>query len=300
MNEAESNNPLAVLDSMRNGAMVRQRMKWIDDRLWWVGSLNRSDLMLRFGISPPQATKDFSLYQSLSPVNIRYDLKKKLYVCGEDFVPLFPKEHERWLKESMSEASALQTVKLVSVASLKRDISPSLVQIISKAVRSKTPLRLLYQSMKRTEPEERLISPHAIVETQVRWHIRAWDEKRQTFLDLVPSRITRATPDPSIKWMLQEQDEQWNRMIDIILVPSRRLSNSQRRITEMDYQMTQGCRRVRVRACLVYYQLSAMFLVDAVRYNEGRAEERDFGVEVKNWKELQPLVMERSDASNVK
>ena len=53
MSEAMSNNPLAILDSMRNGTVVRQRLQWMEDRLWWVGALNRNDLVLRFGISPP-------------------------------------------------------------------------------------------------------------------------------------------------------------------------------------------------------------------------------------------------------
>lgn len=287
-----SNNPLAILDSMRNGTVVRQRLQWMEDRLWWVGALNRNDLVLRFGISPPQATNDFSLYQNLAPANIKYDPKKKLYVCGDGFVPLFPKDHELWLKEGVAEDDALQTIQLVEVTSLKRGIDPAVVQLISRAARNRTPLRVLYQSMKLTEPEERIISPHAIVETEVRWHVRAWDEKRQAFLDLVPSRIIKAIPDPSLPWVPQEQDEQWNRMVDIILIPSRKLSENQCWIAGRDYQMTEGRRIVRVRACIVYYQLSAMYLVDAVRYHEGQPKERDFGIAVENWKELQPFVMD--------
>lgn len=292
MIEVVANNHLAILDSMRNGAVVRQRMHWMDDRLWWVGALNRSDLVHRFGISHPQATNDFSLYQNLAPANIKYDPKRKLYVCGDGFVPLFPKNHEQWLKECAAEDEALQTIQLVSVTSLKRGIDPAMVQLISRAARNKTPLRIHYQSMKLAQPEERIVSPHAIVETEVRWHIRAWDEKRKAFLDLVPSRIITATPDLSVAWVSQEQDEQWRRMVDIILIPSRKLSENQRRIAECDYQMTHGRRVLQVRACIVYYQLSALYLVDAVRYHEGQPEERDFGIAVENWKELQPLVMD--------
>lgn len=294
MNKAVSNTSLEVLDSMRNGAVVRRRLQWIDDRLWWVGALNRADLVLRFEISPPQATNDFSLYQTLAPSNIRYDARKKLYVCADGFVPLFAKDHELWLKESGAEDAVLQVMPLVGATSLKRGIDPGLVQLISRAARNKTPLRILYQSMKSSEPEERIVSPHAIVETEVRWHVRSWDEKRQTFLDLVPSRIIKAMPEPSAAWVSKEQDDEWNRMVEIILIPSRNLSESQRRIAEGDYQMVEGHRVLLVRACMVYYQLSALYMVDAVRYHEGQPPERDFGIAVKNWKELQPLVMDMS------
>ena len=294
MNEAKSNSPLAILDSMRNGAVVRQRLQWIENRLWWVGELNRSDLVTRFGISPPQATNDLALYQKLAPTNVRYDGKKKLYVCGEEFLPLFPKDHELWLKDSEEEDPCLKSIQMVGVTSLKRGIDPVLVRIISRAARTCTPLRITYQSMKADEPEERIVSPHAIVETEVRWHVHAWDEKRQAFLDLVPSRISKATPELSATWVPQERDEDWNRMVDIVLIPSGRLSENQRRIAESDYQMIEGRRILQVRACMAYYQLSAMYLVDAVRYHQGQPEERDFGVAVANWKELQPLVMEMS------
>lgn len=292
MNKAMSNYPLDILDSMRNGAVVRQRLQWMENRLWWVGELNRSDLVLRFGISAPQATNDFALYQKLASANIRYNTKKKLYVCGEEFAPLFPKDHELWLKDSAAEDPPLKSIQMVGVTSLRRGIDPELVRIISRAARSRIPLRIIYQSMKATDPEERIVSPHAIVETEVRWHVRAWDEKRQTFLDLVPSRIIKATPEPSATWEPQERDEEWNRMVEIVLIPSRRLSENQRRIAEGDYQMTEGRRILLVRACMAYYQLSAMYLVDAVRYHEGQPKERDFGIAVENWKELQPLVMD--------
>lgn len=292
MIESMSNNPLEILHSMRNGTVVGQRLEWIENRLWWVGELNRSDLILRFGISPPQATNDISLYQKLAPTNLTYDAKKKLYVCRDEFAPLFPKNHERWLKESAAEDPGLTSIQMVSATSLKRGIDPTLVRIISSSARSRIPLLITYQSMKATDPEERIVSPHAIVETEVRWHVRAWDEKRQTFLDLVPSRIVKATPEPSATWVPQERDLQWNRIVEIVLVPCSKLSESQRRIAERDYQMTEGRRILQVRACMAYYQLSAMYLVDAVRYHEGQPEERNFGIAVENWKELQPLVME--------
>lgn len=289
-----SNNPLDMLDSMRNGAAVRQRLQWIENRLWWVGELNRSDLVTRFGISPPQATNDIALYKKLAPTSIRYDAKQKLYVCRDEFVPLFPKEHELWLKDSAAEAPSLNNIQMVSVTSLKRGIEPALVRTISRAARRRIPLRIKYQSMKAPDPDERIVSPHAIVETEVRWHVRAWDDKHQAYCDLVPSRIIEATPQPSAMWVSQERDKEWNRIVEIILIPSCKLTNNQRRIAERGYQMTEGRRILQVRACIAYYQLSAMYLVDAVRYHEGQPEERDFGIAVENWRELQPLVMEMS------
>ena len=51
----------------RNRPTVLRRLRWIEDRLWWHGSLRRSDIIERFGISPQQASQDLSSYQQLHP-----------------------------------------------------------------------------------------------------------------------------------------------------------------------------------------------------------------------------------------
>lgn len=291
MNKDMSNKPLDFLDSIRNGAMVRQRLQWIEDRLWWVGEIYRPDLVLRFKISAPQATVDFSLYQKLAPFNISYDHRKNMYVCGEKFAPLFPKDHELWLKENASEDSSLQGIHMESVITLKRGINSNLMQTISRATRSFIPLRITYQSENGAE-EEVVVCPHAVVETDTRWYLRAWDEKRQRFVDLMPSQILKASEEPTAAWVPQELDEEWNRTVKLVLIPSRKLTESGRRITEGEYQMADGRRILEVRACMARYQLSALNLVDAVLYHEGQPVEGDSAIAVENWIELQPMVLD--------
>ena len=60
-----------------------QRLEFIEFRLFWDGAVNRSDLMDRFGISEPQASKDLAAYRDLAANNIEYDSSKKRYVSGE-------------------------------------------------------------------------------------------------------------------------------------------------------------------------------------------------------------------------
>lgn len=294
MNEEMSNNPIDALSNIRNGALVRLRLRWIEDRLWWVGSISRSDLVTRFEISAPQATNDFSLYQKLAPNNMQYDVKKKLYVIGELFVPLFEKDHESWLTNSAEENEKLRCIDVATVKFLRRGIASEIAQVIIRSSKSKTPLRIIYQSMKTDSSVERIICPHSIVETHIRCHIRAWDFARQAFVDLVPSRILKFESDDSKPWVEQEEDDQWNKMVEIILIPSKKLTDSQRIITERDYRMTSGRLIITVRACMVYYQLSAMYLVDAVRDFQGQPNERDFGIAVENWADLRPYTKESS------
>lgn len=60
--------------------------------------------------------------------------------------------------------------------------------------------------------------------------------------------------------MTKEQDERWNRMVDIVLVPDSRLSDYQKAIIAEDYNMADGKRVISVRSALVPYAVQALNL----------------------------------------
>ena len=60
---------------------IEQRLEFIEFRLFWEGSINRSDIKDFFGVSVPQASKDLTLYQERAPGNIEYDTRAKRYVA---------------------------------------------------------------------------------------------------------------------------------------------------------------------------------------------------------------------------
>ena len=66
---------------------VEQRLSFLEARLFWLGRVNRKDLMARFGISMPQASTDLQKYQSLAPKNIKYDKSGKFYYASSNFKP---------------------------------------------------------------------------------------------------------------------------------------------------------------------------------------------------------------------
>ena len=60
---------------------TRQRLEFIEFRLFWEGAIKRSDLMDRFGVSMQQASQDFGLYDKVTTNNIVYDKSLKRFVC---------------------------------------------------------------------------------------------------------------------------------------------------------------------------------------------------------------------------
>ncbi|WP_031438540.1 WYL domain-containing protein [Methylobacter tundripaludum] len=281
-----SNNLLDVFSKLRNGQAIQARLQWLEDRIFWLGELNRSDLVIRFSVSLQQASSDIKLYQKLAPKNMLYNASKKIYFNSDDFCPLFPKNHNLWLAANNFENKTLRSIQCVPVAPIKRSISDNVLMSVSRSYLHRIPISILYQSMKNDLPTWRTICPHTIVETEIRWHIRAWVANKRTFTDIVPGRILDVKEEANTEWVGSEADTNWNTKVDIILEPSSQLSDSQRAIVERDYQMENGCLIIEMRECLVYYQLSSMYLVDAVRELQGEPGDRNFGVAVKNWQDL--------------
>ena len=64
---------------------VEQRLRFLDFLFDHYGSANRSALEDFFGISVPQATKDFKEYMKIAPDNIRYSTTEKVYKRNPEF-----------------------------------------------------------------------------------------------------------------------------------------------------------------------------------------------------------------------
>lgn len=281
---------LEIFKNLRNGHAIQLRLEWLENRIYWMGELNRADLVTRFGISPQQASADIKLYQNISPTNLLYDPSRKLYVKAIGFDAVFPKNSQQWLINNAGEQAALRSIKLESIAPVKRGVGDTTLSAIARAFRLRMPIAVQYQSMKSDRPEWRVICPHAIVETAIRWHIRAFLVEKGIFADLVPGRILAVSEETGAEWVGGEADIAWNTTANIILMPSKTLTQDQKKIVERDYQMIEGRREIVTRECLVYYQLSSMYLVDAVREHCGEPLDRNFGVAVLNWQELRRFV----------
>src|SRR5260370_19535743 len=64
---------------------IEQRLGLIEGRLVWLGAVNRTDLVRRFGVSMSQASGDIARYLARDPAGVSYDKSAKRYVAGEAF-----------------------------------------------------------------------------------------------------------------------------------------------------------------------------------------------------------------------
>src|SRR5690606_36560788 len=112
-----------------------------------------------------------------------------------------------------------------------------------------------YISMKSAIEDERIIVPHTLVCTPMRWHVRAYCEKHRDYRDFVLSRFRGVPEIMDTSDYTVARDELWNTEITIQIMPDGRLGAAQQEIIARDFGMTDGRLNVKTRAPLVEYML---------------------------------------------
>lgn len=243
---------------------VKERLEFIEFRLFWEGRLNRADIMDRFAISMPQASKDLSLYESIAPGNLFYDVSAKRYLASADFVPRFIEpsadgfliqlrnlaDHTLPVEETWLGAAPPAEVMPIPT----RRVNVSVLRSVLKAIEKRTAVRVLYQSMneRRPGPMWRWIAPHALAHDSLRWHVRAFCEESKIFKDFLLSRCLELGEARTTD-VKASQDKHWNEYFSVVLVPNPVLSAEQQDVIAQDYCMEYGQVAVPVRKALLYY-----------------------------------------------
>lgn len=243
---------------------VKRRLEFIEFRLYWEGGINRADIIDFFGVSVPQASKDLTHYQDLARGNMDYDKREKRYVVAKRFKPrFFTPDAERYLSQLRLIAEQVVPPEETWLSNLpdldlmpipRRQVDPSVLQVLLAVIRDERAADIYYQSMnpRRPEPIWRGISPHALASDGFRWHVRAYCHMERKFKDFLLSRcLNCVTAGP--KEQRSEHDELWQTVFKVRLKPNPKLSKAQQDIIASDYAMDKNKLELPVRRALLYY-----------------------------------------------
>ncbi len=248
---------------------VEQRLGFIEERLFWLGAVNRNDLVRRFGVSMSQASGDIGRYLARNPKGVGYDKSAKRYVAVEAFRPVLA---------APSAARFLGELRLVDIGILAADdtmlgsvppfdaapvperrIDAFVLRGVVRAMREQTALDVLYQSMSRPAPARRIIEPHALAHDGFRWHARALDRESGEFRDFVLGRLSKPKPaGPAAAAPAGDKD--WQSFVNLIIAPHPGLTAAQARAIAIDYGIRGGTAVLRVRRALLFYALRRLGL----------------------------------------
>jgi predicted DNA-binding transcriptional regulator YafY len=248
---------------------VERRLGFIEDQLFWVGTVNRTDLVRRFGVSMSQASADIARYLARQAPGLHYDKSGKRYVAGDNFRPVLDKpDAGRYLGELRlvelgilsADDTLLGTVPPFDATPVpQRPVDAVVLRAVLRAIRERRALDILYQSMSRPEPMRRTIEPHALAYDGFRWHARAFDRETGEFRDFVLGRVSKpksgGEAGPS-----SADDTDWHSRVELVIAPHPKLTPAQAHAIAMDYGIRVASTSISVRRARLFYALKRLGL----------------------------------------
>ena len=248
---------------------VEQRYQFIEFHLFWVGHINRSDIIEVFGISKQQASNDLASYIEGRKSNLSYDKSLRTYVRGKNFRPRFMEpDASEFFSQLQSVDQGLLQEGRSWVAPLPsygappapvRGVKPETLRDVVAAIRASEGVHVLYQSFSRPEPTWRWIEPHSLAFDGFRWHARAFCRNDAVFKDFLLSRIIDIGGFDEGTSSI-ENDHAWNSEVVLKIGPHPDLSDAQKYVIGLDYGMEDDVTEIKVRRAMLYYGLKRLGL----------------------------------------
>ena len=246
---------------------VERRLAFIEERLFWLGEVNRTDLVRRFGVSMGQASVDIARYLAREPKGVTYDKRAKRYVGDATFRPVVAApDAARFLGELrlvdlgiLSESALGPPPPFAATPVPERPVDAFVLRAVLGAIRNGQALDVRYQSMSRPAPAPRTIEPHALAHDGFRWHARAYDRETKEFRDFVLGRLSRPKPAGEAGMWLGD-DRDWVSFVTLTIAPHPDLTPAQAQAIALDYGIRGGSTTLRVRRALLFYALKRLGL----------------------------------------
>ena len=227
-------------------AAQKERLEFVELLAYFHGTVSRDEIMNRFGISAASATNILSQYSQMAPENLSYNVRLKRYEIGKSFKPVF---NVRVLMERIPVYTMPQLHKPADNDVIER------IALISRAIQRTQSLTITYASAS-SGRSSRQIVPVAFADNWLRWHLRAYDRKRERYIDFVFRRISKVSPiegDTIQEHEHPDNDKQWHSFIDLkIKAHPHNLADVQ------SFTIGTDIHSVRIRAAMAGYFLSAL------------------------------------------
>jgi hypothetical protein len=238
----------------------KQRLAYIDFKLLFSGLVTRNEIVNRFELGLAAASRDIALYKEHAPDNMDYDNVNKKYLIKSSFKPLFTHDPRKTLIKLANNISdgydAINDVQFPIESPSQLNVPDIFVVArLSQAIINKKAVSIIYTSLSSGSAARELV-PHSIVDNGLRWHVRAFDRKSQSFRDLVLTRISKVSilQQTTLTFEDKLEDNQWMRMMPLQIVPH---PNNVMHSTaiELDFGMECGMLELNVRAAMAGYLL---------------------------------------------
>lgn len=260
---------------------VKKRLEFIESRLLWEGRISRKDLVEFFDISTPQATKDLKSYQEEASGNLYYDNRAKQYVATDSIDPVFVSKSSKSYLAQLLIALLEKTKDVFSCGTLPpayslpnpgRIVDEHTFKTVLQCVHTGNSIEIEYQSMNKSEPSWRWISPHALGFDGHRWHVRSLCHKSKQYRDFNLGRILSLGDTKEIP-LDHSNDFLWNDTVTFRISTHPDLTESQKICIERDYSMVNGEAEIKIKAAFHFYLKERLKLTAGHKDNPAKEQQ---------------------------
>lgn len=242
----------------------RERLNYLEFRLFFTGQISRLELIKRFGISEAAATRDLSIYRDEASENLDFDSSLKLYRITEKFRCHYLKGVEsrillRALIHGIGTDFGTQPESFIPCELPAQMHVPAaeIVAAVSRAIFQQKALKIEYFSGTGNHGLREIV-PFNLASTGLQWMVRAFCRRKGIFCHFILNRIKSAKvlcgSEPKLE-ETKEFDDEWNRFLRLQLIPHPAATPEKKARTEQEFQMENGIYTLRVRAALAGFVL---------------------------------------------
>jgi len=248
---------------------TRQRLEYIEIMAYYTGIISRSEVAEAFGISDAAATKDLKLYNTLAPGNLIYQHNVFGFIPSPGFSGVFadlsPSRVLPMMASNLAVAGgpygneAIYGINMESLPLPSRLPVKEVLSQITRSIRGHQKLSVSYRSLSNRESsQKRIIEPHSLVNTGLRWHVRAYSEETYDFRDFVLSRFVEASCLDELAESNQQYDDDWVESVTLLLSPHPKLDEMKRESLLLDFGAENKMIVIEIRRALIAYVLQRL------------------------------------------
>lgn len=243
---------------------LEERLRFVEVVLLWEGLVRRQRVSDVFRIAPNHVSRDMRYYLERFPDAIDFRPELRGYVAGPTFKPRFasddPGEYLGLLQaRADSQGAALLpltggTVQVGALPSPAMGIDKTVLKQLVRAIHQGHGLAVTYLGMRAEGPSTRTLWPHALINTGLRWYVRAYDSDSTSFRSFVISRISAAGKSEGSSPVPASDDAGWHKHVTAHVVPHPKLNAHQQSVVAREFGMKRVGKQwvwsVELRQCL--------------------------------------------------
>lgn len=244
-------------------AKEEQYFRYIEAVLFWQGEIQTGTFQDKFKLSRPSARRYLTDFIARYEIDAHYNESEKAYVLATPFTPNYISQDFTEYANLIGEQYVhnLSTSTIATLPLPHRKLNPTILRPILNACRRQSVLDIRYQSIKEGGETERIIRPHTLVNSGLRYHLRAYCEDAKGFRDFSLSRILSACPEFKCKAQKYKQDDEaWQQEVTLTIMPDPRLSDYAQQVIAHDFDMSGNKKQLKTNAALLNYLISILRL----------------------------------------